>query len=159
MNAEYKLLIEQARALIESEPDPIANAANLASLIYHNVSDLNWAGFYFYRKDELVLGPFMGQVACTRIPIGKGVCGTAFETKQTLVVADVHEFEGHIACDSASESEVVVPFSFNGQTNIQDGVAGVLDIDSPVKNRFGAAEQELFELLAHLYVQESEGSV
>jgi len=99
---------------------------------------VNWAGFYLLRGNELVLGPFNGQVACTRIPIGKGVCGTAFEKNKTLVIDDVHDFEGHIACDAASESEVVVPFDTNE-------FRGVLDIDSPVLKRFGDAEKALFE--------------
>lgn len=143
--SNYQLIVDQAKALLESESDPIANAANLSSLIYHNVDDLNWAGFYFYKDNQLVLGPFSGQVACTRIDIGKGVCGTAYEQKQTQLVADVHLFEGHIACDAASESEIVVPF-------YSATISGVLDIDSPKKARFTDREKAFFEELAELYI-------
>lgn len=139
----YSLLLKQAEALVNSESDFIANTANLASLLFNNLENVNWAGFYLFRDNELVLGPFNGQVACTRIPIGKGVCGTAFETQETLVVEDVHAFAGHIACDAASESEVVVPFSTRD-------FRGVLDIDSPVVNRFGNAEKALFEGIVEL---------
>lgn len=145
----YKLLLEQAKSLLGDEPDPIANAANLASLIYFNVSQLNWAGFYFLRDSELVLGPFCGQVACTRIPVGKGVCGTAYAENKTQVVTDVHQFPGHIACDAASESEIVVPFR-------QERLAGVLDIDSPVKGRFGDPEQAFFQSLVEIYLANSD---
>lgn len=147
---EYQLIIEQAKALLESESDAIANAANLSSLMYHNVDNLNWAGFYLFKHDQLVLGPFCGQVACTRIDIGKGVCGTAYAKKQTLLVKDVHQFEGHIACDAASESEIVVPFY--GQK-----ISGVLDVDSPIKARFGSQEKALFETLASLYSDSANG--
>ncbi|MEM7360635.1 MAG: GAF domain-containing protein [Pseudomonadota bacterium] len=148
-DSNYPLLLKQAESLLCDEPDPIANAANLASLIYFNVAQLNWAGFYFLRDSELVLGPFCGQVACTRIPLGKGVCGSAYAENQTLVVADVHQFDGHIACDAASESEIVVPFT-HGQ------LAGVLDIDSPVKKRFSGVEREFFESLVSLYLKYSQ---
>ena len=141
---DYSLILEQAKALLESERDPMANAANLSALVFNSVGNLNWAGFYFLRDDELVLGPFQGQVACTRIAPGKGVCGTAFAERSTQVVADVHEFEGHIACDAASESEIVVPFY---ATQLQ----GVLDIDSPTKARFSKPEQDFFEALTSLY--------
>ena len=139
----YSLLLKQAEALISSETDFIANTANLASLLFNNLDEVNWAGFYFFKNNELVLGPFNGQVACTRIPVGQGVCGTAFEKQETLVVKDVHAFEGHIACDAASESEVVVPFSTSE-------LSGVLDIDSPTKNRFGEAEKLFFEEIVKL---------
>ncbi|MFT4629637.1 MAG: L-methionine (R)-S-oxide reductase [Arenicella sp.] len=141
----YPLLLKQAEALLSSETDAIANAANLSSLIYHHVDDLNWAGFYFFKETELVLGPFCGQVACTRIPVGQGVCGSAYSNNQTMVIADVHQFEGHIACDAASESEIVVPFKC-------DGVSGVLDIDSPHKARFGDSERDFFEKIMRLYL-------
>ncbi len=144
MHSSYSLLLKQAEALISDENDPIANAANLASLLYHNIEDVNWAGFYFYKQDELVLGPFSGQPACTRIPIGKGVCGKAFELKQTQLIEDVHAFPGHIACDAASESELVVPFDTSS-------LSGVLDIDSPKKARFTADEQSLAEAVCKLY--------
>lgn len=127
MNIEqYQRLTKQAVALIESEPDFIANLANLSSLLFMELEDLNWAGFYLIKGDELVLGPFQGKPACVRIPMGRGVCGTAAKTNTTQRVYDVHEFEGHIACDAASNSEIVIPFSINGK------VAGVLDIDSQV---------------------------
>lgn len=127
MNIEqYQRLTKQAVALIESEPDFIANLANLSSLLFMELEDLNWAGFYLKKGDELVLGPFQGKPACVRIPMGRGVCGTAAKTNTTQRVYDVHEFEGHIACDAASNSEIVIPFSINGK------VAGVLDIDSQV---------------------------
>ncbi|WP_140340539.1 GAF domain-containing protein, partial [Vibrio parahaemolyticus] len=106
---------KQAVALIESEPDFIANLANLSSLLFMELEDLNWAGFYLIKGDELVLGPFQGKPACVRIPMGRGVCGTAAKTNTTQRVYDVHEFEGHIACDAASNSEIVIPFSINGK--------------------------------------------
>ncbi len=111
MNIEqYQRLTKQAAALIESEPDFIANLANLSSLLFMELEDLNWAGFYLTKGDELVLGPFQGKPACVRIPMGRGVCGTAAKTNTTQRVYDVHEFEGHIACDAASNSEIVIPF-------------------------------------------------
>jgi len=134
----YSLLLKQAEALISTEPDFIANAANISSLLFNNMNKVNWVGFYFYKDNELVLGPFNGQPACTRIPIGKGVCGTAFSQQSTLCVGDVHSFSGHIACDAASESEIVIPFT-------TDAYQGVFDIDSPILNRFGDQEQALFE--------------
>ena len=137
--------MKQVEALIESEPDLIANSANISSLLFNNLDDVNWVGFYFEKGGELVLGPFSGQPACTRIPIGKGVCGTAFDTKETQLVADVHAFPGHIACDAASESEIVVPF-------YSDSVSGVFDIDSPILNRFGEEERWLFESVTSLLV-------
>ncbi len=140
---QYSLLLKQAEALLSSESDFIANTANLASLLFNSLDNVNWAGFYLFRDNELVLGPFNGQVACTRIPIGKGVCGTAFEKQETLVVADVHAFEGHIACDAASESELVVPFTTRN-------FRGVVDVDSPMVERFGDAEKALFEGVVQL---------
>lgn len=145
MKDSYKLLLKQLEALISYEKDPIANAANLSSFLYHNLEQVNWLGFYFEQGDELVLGPFHGQPACTRLPIGTGVCGTAFANKETLVIDDVHAFKGHIACDSASESEVVVPF-------LTDELNGVLDIDSPVLSRFTDEEKALFEQATNIYV-------
>lgn len=131
MNLEqYQRLTKQAVALIESEPDFIANLANLSSLLFMELDDLNWAGFYLTKGEELVLGPFQGKPACVRIPMGRGVCGTAAQTNTIQRVYDVHEFEGHIACDAASNSEIVIPFSINGK------VVGVLDIDSPSIGRF-----------------------
>jgi GAF domain-containing protein len=143
---ECDLVIAQAEALFDGERDAIANAANLSALIFASFPDLNWAGFYFVRGDELVLGPFQGKTACVRIARGRGVCGTAWEKRETLVVPDVHAFPGHIACDSASNSEVVVPLVSG------DDVLGVLDIDSPVHDRFGPDDVRALEALAALYV-------
>jgi GAF domain-containing protein len=143
-------LLEELRALLAGEPDPIANAANVASLIFARIPRLNWAGFYFLKGDTLVLGPFQGLPACTRIPLGRGVCGTAAEKNQTIVVDDVHQFPGHIACDSASLSEIVVPLTIHGR------LSGVLDIDSPEHARFGAAERTLMEAIATLYAEACE---
>ena len=140
----YSLLLKQAEALINSEPDFIANAANLSSLVFNNMQDINWVGFYLYKGDELVLGPFCGQPACTRIAVGKGVCGTAFSKQETLRVDDVHAFAGHIACDAASESEIVIPFN-------TPEYRGVFDIDSPSLSRFSDAEQTLFEGLVSVF--------
>lgn len=144
-------LIEQARGLLGGERDRIANAANLAALIYHSVPALNWAGFYFVDGNELVVGPFQGLPACVRIAHGRGVCGTAWATGRTQRVADVHAFDGHIACDANSRSEIVVPLWRDGR------VIGVLDIDSPVPDRFDAADQAGFEALAAVYVDSLQG--
>jgi L-methionine (R)-S-oxide reductase len=144
-------MLEELRALLGGEPDPIANAANTAALIFARLPRINWAGFYFLQGDTLVLGPFQGQPACTRIAMGRGVCGTAAERQETILVADVHAFPGHIVCDSASLSEIVVPFNVAGK------LSGVLDIDSPELNRFGPAEQALLEAVAALYVEACEG--
>lgn len=142
----FDRLLAQARALLSGQAHAIANAANLSALIFHELPDLNWAGFYFLEGDTLVVGPFQGKPACVHIPLGKGVCGTAALTRQTQRVADVHAFEGHIACDAASESEIVVPL-------IQgDRVIGVLDIDSPVPDRFSAEDQAGLEALARVYI-------
>jgi L-methionine (R)-S-oxide reductase len=140
-------ILEELRALLAGEPDPIANAANTASLIFARVPRLNWAGFYFLQGETLVLGPFQGLPACTRIPLGRGVCGTAAQRQETIVVDDVHEFPGHIACDSASLSEIVVPLTIAGR------LSGVLDIDSPEHARFGPAERTLMEAIATLYAE------
>ncbi|GAB7221290.1 GAF domain-containing protein [Vibrio owensii] len=137
MNIEqYQRLTKQAVALIESEKDYIANLANISSLLFMELDDLNWAGFYLKKGDELVLGPFQGKPACVRIPMGRGVCGTAAQSNIVQRVYDVHEFEGHIACDAASNSEIVIPFTINGE------VAGVLDIDSPNIGRFNEIDEE-----------------
>lgn len=156
-SSPYSLLYKQAESLISDESDLIANTANLASLIYHNMEDVNWVGFYFLRNashdgvshEELVLGPFSGQPACTRIAIGAGVCGTAYLTQETQLVDDVHDFPGHIACDAASESEVVVPFVASSRYRASSH-KGVFDIDSPISARFGPAEQVFFEAIAAL---------
>lgn len=140
--ALYAMLLEQAQALFDGEHDLIANAANLSALIWHALPDLNWAGLYRFDGRELVLGPFQGKPACLRIAIGKGVCGTAAMRRETIIVPDVHRFEGHIACDSASNSEIVVPL-------IKDGrLYGVLDLDSPRFNRFDEEDRKGLEALA-----------
>ena len=126
----YETLLEQARALMAGEIDRMANAANFSALVYHGLPELNWAGFYFFDGNELVVGPFQGLPACVRIPPGKGVCGTAFATGQTQVVDDVLAFPGHIACDAASRSEIVVPIRSAGT------LIGVFDVDSPIAARF-----------------------
>ncbi len=145
----YSLLLAQARALMQGENDYLANAANLSALLFQEISDLNWVGFYFLGKSELVLGPFQGKVACTRIPLGKGVCGTAARQGRSLLVPDVHAFEGHIACDTASASELVVPVMRG------DCLLGVLDMDSPTPGRFTSAEQTMAEALVREYIQAS----
>jgi len=144
-------LLRQAQGLLEGERDAIANAANIAALIWHTLPDLNWAGFYFMRGGELVLGPFQGKPACVRIAVGKGVCGTAVARRATMLVANVHEFPGHIACDSASNSELVVPLLRGGE------VIGVIDLDSPELKRFDASDAKCLEALAKLWVAGSDG--
>lgn len=143
------LLLLQAKALLQSEDDFIANCANIASLIYNNIEDLNWVGFYYLKEKELVLGPFQGLSACTRIALGKGVCGTAALEMKTLNIPNVHTFEGHIACDSASNSECVIPLI------VHNKIIGVFDIDSPLLNRFDKKLQLFLEQIVHSLVQES----
>lgn len=144
----YRELAEQAAAMVQGEPDEIANAANLSALLFEQMPDLNWAGFYFLRSpDELVVGPFQGRPACVRIKVGKGVCGTAVQRRQSILVEDVDAFPGHIACDSASRSELVVPLIKGGK------VLGVLDLDSPVVARFDADDQAGIEAIARIYVE------
>ncbi|CAM3804981.1 GAF domain-containing protein [Rheinheimera salexigens] len=145
--ALYRLLAQQTTALIEDESDLIANMANLSALLFNQLADLNWAGFYILRQDELVLGPFQGQVACVRIPVGKGVCGTAVATGEVQLVADVHQFAGHIACDSASNSEIVLPVRHAGE------IIAVLDIDSPLLDRFDVDDQAGLERIVQLFEQ------
>jgi GAF domain-containing protein len=143
---QYAQLAEQARGLLAGEPDKIANAANLASLVFHALPDLNWVGFYFHDGKELVVGPFQGQPACVRIALGKGVCGTAAATRQTQRVPDVEAFPGHIPCDSASRSELVVPlFKY-------DRLVGVFDLDSPRLDRFDADDQAGLETVANIFL-------
>lgn len=137
----YESLNRQALALLEGEDDLVAAMANFSALLNDNLTELNWVGFYVMRGEQLVLGPFQGKVACTRIPMGKGVCGTAALTNKTQRVADVHQFDGHIACDAASNSEIVIPVRANGQ------VIAVLDIDSPIFDRFDEEDQKGLELL------------
>lgn len=145
---QYELITAQVQALISGETDIIANMANVAAVLFNNLHQVNWAGFYLFKQDQLVLGPFQGQPACIRIPMGKGVCGAAAQSRKTLVVEDVHEFEGHIACDAASNSEIVVPIIVN------DMLVGVLDIDSPVTQRFDADDQRGVEAIVN-HLQES----
>ena len=146
----YRDLAQQLRALIGDEHDAIANAANTAALIFDLVPGLNWAGFYFLKAGELVLGPFQGKPACIRIAVGRGVCGAAAATRQSQVVADVHAFPGHIACDAASRSELVVPLLRNGE------LLGVLDLDSPNPGRFDDTDRAGIEALAAIWVAASE---
>lgn len=148
----YRELFLQARGLFEAERDAIANAANLGALLHGGLENVNWAGFYFLKGDDLVLGPFQGQPACVRVPMGRGVCGTAAQRKETIVVPDVEKFPGHIACDTASRSEIVVPLLKQG------GVIGVLDIDSPICNRFSEEDRLGLETLAALWVESSDYS-
>jgi L-methionine (R)-S-oxide reductase len=143
----YGDLAGQLGALLAGEPDRTANAANMAALIYHGLPDINWAGFYFRQGGELVLGPFQGKPACVRIPLGKGVCGTAAARAATVLVADVHEFPGHIACDPVSRSELVVPLIKAGE------VSGVLDLDSPLSARFDEMDRAGCERLVALFVE------
>ena len=142
----YNLLAAQVQALFADERDFIANAAQFSAFLYNQVDDLNWAGFYLNRNEELVLGPFQGQVACVRIPFSKGVCGAAAATRQTQRVEDVHAFPGHIACDSASNSELVIPWVKDGR------LIGVLDLDSPTVGRFSEADQVGLERLAAIFL-------
>lgn len=146
----YPQIIEQVQALIHDETDFLANMANTSSLLYHLLPEVNWVGFYLYREEQLILGPFHGKPACVRIAIGKGVCGTAAERKETVIVPDVHQFPGHIACDAASQSEIVVPM-------IKDGrLIGVLDIDSPIKNRFDETDQTYLEKIVEILCSQSQ---
>ncbi len=142
----YANLHSQLHALLEGEHDLIANAANCAALLYHSLPDVNWAGFYLYKEGELVLGPFQGNPACLRIAIGKGVCGTAAELKQTVIVEKVHEFPGHIACDSTSNSEIVVPLIKDKQ------LIGVLDLDSPSFKRFDEEDARGLNELGGIFI-------
>jgi len=143
----YKKLAADVRNVLEGERDLIANAANLAAMIYEALPEVNWAGFYFLKGDELVLGPFQGKPACTRIALGRGVCGTAAEKRQTLVVENVHEFPGHIACNTESNSEIVVPIIKHQK------LVGVLDLDSPMLARFDASDQAGLEELVAIFAE------
>jgi GAF domain-containing protein len=144
---QYAQLLEQAHGLLHGERDRIANAANLSALVYHALPALNWVGFYLYDGTELVVGPFQGLPACVRIPLDKGVCGAAATTRQTQRVADVNAFPGHIACDSASRSEVVVPL-----VAADGSLIGVFDLDSPEPDRFDAVDQRGLEAIAQAFV-------
>ena len=143
---DYKLLASQLTQAIGDERDPLANAANFVAVLYNALDSVNWLGLYLYRGDELVLGPFQGLAAVARIGIGKGVCGVAAETQTTQRVPDVHAFPGHIACDIASRSELVVPLVIDGE------LLGVIDIDSPVPDRFSEADQEGIERLCDAFL-------
>src|ERR671912_1756 len=142
----YANLNFQLRSLLEGERDLIANAANLSALLFHSLPDINWAGFYLLKETELVLGPFQGNPACVRIALGKGVCGTAAQQRQTILVDNVHDFPGHIACDSASNSEIVVPIL------VGERLIGVLDIDSPTLSRFDDRDAKGLNDLAEIFV-------
>jgi len=144
---QYAQLLAQARALVAGESDRIANAANLSALVYHALPQLNWVGFYFFDGTELVVGPFQGLPACVRIPLDKGVCGAAARSRRTQRVDDVDAFAGHIACDSASRSELVVPL------HVGDTLIGVFDIDSPVTHRFDEDDQAGMEAIAACFMQ------
>lgn len=143
----YQLLKEQMKSMLEGEKDVIANLSNCSALLNEALTDINWVGFYLMKKNELILGPFQGKLACIHIPIGKGVCGTAVKTKKIQLVKDVHEFPGHIACDSASRSEIVIPLM------LQDKVIGVLDIDSPSVARFDEVDAKELEEIAQLILE------
>jgi L-methionine (R)-S-oxide reductase len=144
---QYSSLQSQLRSLLADERDFIANAANLSSLVYHSLPDLNWAGFYLYRDGELVLGPFQGRPACVRIALGMGVCGTAARERETLIIDNVHDFPGHIACDMASNSEIVVPILKN------DKLIAVLDLDSPSLARFDDEDAQGLNDLVNIFVE------
>lgn len=144
---QYQLVIKQLQALLEGENDRIANLSNASALLNQFLDDINWVGFYLLKDEQLILGPFQGLPACVRIPLGKGVCGTAAVNKRTERIADVHQFPGHIACDAASNSEIVIPI-INGEQLI-----GVLDIDSPSKNRFDELDQVYLEKFVEVLIQ------
>ncbi len=146
----YGVLAQSAAALFAGERNAIANAANLSALLWHALPDLNWAGFYLWSGKDLVLGPFQGKVACVRIDLGRGVCGRAAAERRTQVVADVHAFPGHIACDPASRSEVVVPLALG------ERLLGVLDLDSPLPARFDAEDAAGLEELAKVWIDASD---
>jgi GAF domain-containing protein len=148
--ALYRHLSEQARHLFEGERDFTANAANLSSLLYHTLPDVNWVGFYLHKHRELVLGPFQGKPACVRIALGRGVCGTCAEKRETVIVDDVSSFPGHIACDSASRSEIVVPIVRYQR------LIGVLDVDSPVAGKFDAIDRTGLEEVVRMFVQNTD---
>ena len=146
----YEDLLSFAEGLFYEERDAVANMGNMASLIYHILPDVNWSGFYLFKEEMLVLGPFHGKPACIRIPLGKGVCGTAAKMKETQLVPDVHAFSGHIACDGETASEIVIPLIKGGR------LVGVLDLDSPVKDRFDEEDQHYLEVLADKLVMASD---
>jgi GAF domain-containing protein len=144
---DYESVVEQATALLAGQDDLVANAANLSSLLFHTLDEVNWVGFYFLKGDDLIVGPFHGRPACVTIPMGAGVCGTAAEQRAVQRVADVHAFEGHIACDVASRSEIVIPLIRDGQ------LLGVLDLDSPVTDRFDQNDEDFLLNIAAVFVK------
>lgn len=145
----YQALFDSMKALIDGENDWTANMANVSALLYHHLENVNWVGFYLMREGELVLGPFQGKPACIRIEVGSGVCGTAAKEKKSYVVEDVNKFNGHIACDPESNSEIVIPLFYD------DEIIGVLDIDSPVKNNFDELDQKYLEKMTERLVKAS----
>jgi L-methionine (R)-S-oxide reductase len=147
-SAQYDELVAQARSLLADETDRIANAANFSSLVFNSLEGLNWAGFYFFDGTELVVGPFQGKPACVRIALGRGVCGTAAQSRETQLVRDVHEFPGHIACDSASQSEIVVPL-----VAADGSLIGVWDVDSPLLARFDDEDARGMQALCQVFVE------
>ncbi|MEG0268045.1 MAG: GAF domain-containing protein [Carnobacterium sp.] len=153
--SDYRLMNKQLSAILGDETNLIANLSNASALLFENLTNINWAGFYLYEKasDELVLGPFQGKVACIRIKIGAGVCGTAFEKNSSLVVEDVSQFRGHIACDAASQSEIVIPIVIN------DKKIGVLDIDAPITKRFDKMDQQYLEMFVDILQNNSQPMV
>lgn len=146
LTLSYQSIFDQIEALISGESDLIANMANISSVLYHQLDNVNWAGFYIFKQNQLVLGPFHGQPACIRIDLNKGVCGYAAHLKKTTIVDDVHQFDGHIACDPNSLSEIVVPLVHKNK------LIAVLDIDSPIKHRFTDLEASLLEQVANLLI-------
>ena len=146
-NATHDELLQQAEALLSVTGDVVANAASLSALLFHALEDVNWVGFYFLQGNQLVIGPFQGKPACVLIPVGKGVCGTAAETLQVQRIEDVDAFEGHIACDVESRSEIVLPLVRDGR------LLGVLDVDSPRRGRFSPQDQGFLEEIVRLYLQ------
>jgi L-methionine (R)-S-oxide reductase len=145
----YEQLATDVKSLLDQETDWIANTANVSALLYHALPEVNWAGFYFMRNGELVVGPFQGKPACVRIAVGRGVCGTAAQKRQAIIVRNVHEFPGHIACDSASNSEIVIPLI------IHDVLIGVLDIDSPVESRFDDEDRGGLERVLQIFLEKT----
>lgn len=145
-DTDYESLIQQISSLINGETDMIANMANISAVLFNSLDNVNWAGFYLFKEEQLVLGPFQGKPACIRIPIGKGVCGVAAATRSVQVVKNVHDFEGHIACDSASNSEIVIPIIANNE------LIGVLDIDSPEYERFSEYDHQYLAKVVDILV-------
>ncbi len=148
-NEDYLLMYDSVKALLEGEQDWIANLANTSALLYLHLENVNWVGFYLLKEGELVLGPFQGKPACIRIEVGSGVCGTAVKEKKTIIVDNVDQFNGHIACDTASKSEIVIPLIKNGE------IIGVLDIDSPLQNNFNEVDRIYLEKMARYLIKAS----